>query len=116
MLVTEEGFTDELLQQHTQEADKLATKFETMKHILEVKWPASLSFLGVDVVEALEGADSEGGDISLLTGWSIRRCLDLESSPPHPSLPFAENRRARNPCRAADRVRDQHERPESPQT
>ncbi|CAM9748161.1 unnamed protein product [Ectocarpus sp. 8 AP-2014] len=35
MLVTEEGFTDELLQQHTQEADKLATKFETMKHILE---------------------------------------------------------------------------------
>lgn len=37
MLVTEEGFTDELLQQHTQEADKLTTKFETMKHILEVK-------------------------------------------------------------------------------
>lgn len=38
MLVTEEGFTDELLQQHTQEADSLSTKFETMKHILEVKW------------------------------------------------------------------------------
>lgn len=37
MLVTEEGFTDELLQQHTQEAEKLRTKFETMKHILEVK-------------------------------------------------------------------------------
>ncbi|CAM9223821.1 unnamed protein product, partial [Hapterophycus canaliculatus] len=35
MLVTEEGFTDELLQQHTQEADKLRSKFETMKHILE---------------------------------------------------------------------------------
>lgn len=37
MLVTEEGFTDELLQQHTQEAENLSTKFETMKHILEVK-------------------------------------------------------------------------------
>lgn len=36
MLVTEEGFTDELLQQHTQEAENLSTKFETMKHILEV--------------------------------------------------------------------------------
>eukprot|EP00752_Nemacystus_decipiens_P008014 g7161.t1 len=35
MMVTEEGFTDELLQQHTQEAENLSTKFETMKHILE---------------------------------------------------------------------------------
>lgn len=36
MLVTEEGFTDELLLQHTQEAASLHSKFETMKHILEV--------------------------------------------------------------------------------
>lgn len=36
MLVTEEGFTEELLQQHTQEAASLHSKFETMKHILEV--------------------------------------------------------------------------------
>lgn len=81
MLVTEEGFTDELLQQHTQEADKLTTKFETMKHILEVTWPASLSFLAVDVVEALEGANSEGGD------------LCLTSSVPHRTAPFVTLRR-----------------------
>ena len=36
MLVTQEGFTEELLQQHTQEAASLHSKFETMKHILEV--------------------------------------------------------------------------------
>lgn len=36
MLVTEKGFTDELLRQHTQEAESLSTKFETMRHILEV--------------------------------------------------------------------------------
>ncbi|CAM9431919.1 unnamed protein product [Ascophyllum nodosum] len=35
MLVTEEGFTEQLLQQHTQEADNLNAKFETMRHILE---------------------------------------------------------------------------------
>lgn len=37
MLVTEEGFTEELLQQHTQEAASLHSKFETMRHILEVR-------------------------------------------------------------------------------
>lgn len=41
MLVTEDGFTDELLRQHTEEAENLSTKFETMKHILEV---GSLTF------------------------------------------------------------------------
>ncbi|CAM9095244.1 unnamed protein product, partial [Laminaria digitata] len=35
MLVTEEGFTEELLVQHTQEAASLRSKFDTMKHILE---------------------------------------------------------------------------------
>lgn len=37
MLVTEEGFTDELLQQHKQEADTLSSRYETMKPILEVR-------------------------------------------------------------------------------
>lgn len=37
MQVTEDGFTDELLRQHTQEADNLGAKHETMKHILEVR-------------------------------------------------------------------------------
>lgn len=38
MQVTEEGFTDELLRQHIEEADILVARFETMKHILEVPW------------------------------------------------------------------------------
>lgn len=38
MQVTEEGFTDELLRQHTEEAEILGARFETMKHILEVRW------------------------------------------------------------------------------
>lgn len=38
MQVTEEGFTDELLRQHIEEADILSARFETMKHILEVRW------------------------------------------------------------------------------
>lgn len=38
MLVTEDGFTDELLRQHTKEAENLNAKFETMKHILEVQY------------------------------------------------------------------------------
>lgn len=36
MLVTEEGFTEDLLIQHTEEAANLQSKFETMRHILEV--------------------------------------------------------------------------------
>lgn len=36
MLVTEEGFTEELLQQHTQEYEKLSAKYDTMRNILEV--------------------------------------------------------------------------------
>lgn len=37
MLVTEEGFTDELLQQHKIEAENLSSRYETMKPILEVR-------------------------------------------------------------------------------
>ncbi len=37
MLVTEEGFTDELLQQHKKEAENLTSRYETMKPILEVR-------------------------------------------------------------------------------
>lgn len=37
MLVTEEGFTEELLQQHTQEYEKLSAKYDTMRNILEVQ-------------------------------------------------------------------------------
>lgn len=37
MLVTEEGFTDELLQQHKKEAENLSSRYETMKPILEVR-------------------------------------------------------------------------------
>lgn len=36
MQVTEDGFTDELLQQHTQEAEALEAKLDTMRNILEV--------------------------------------------------------------------------------
>ncbi|CAM9344068.1 unnamed protein product [Sphacelaria rigidula] len=35
MQVTEDGFTDELLQQHTQEAEALEAKLDTMRNILE---------------------------------------------------------------------------------
>lgn len=38
MQVTEAGFTDELLRQHTREADNLEAKLDTMRSILEV-WP-----------------------------------------------------------------------------
>lgn len=37
MQVTEDGFTDELLRQHTQEADALEAKLGTMRNILEVR-------------------------------------------------------------------------------
>lgn len=37
MQVTEDGFTDELLRQHTQEAGALEVKLSTMRNILEVR-------------------------------------------------------------------------------
>lgn len=35
--VTEDGFTNDLLTQHKMEAEKLSSKLETMRHILEVR-------------------------------------------------------------------------------